>query len=67
MNIGRADLAPGHRQMNKRSYVNACGNEWLRGNGNRGKRDKARLVTAAVMFATEDHATTYKKGGTEIM
>lgn len=27
--------------------------------------DKAGLVRAAVMFATEDHATTCRKGGIE--
>lgn len=37
------------------------------GNAERGRRDKTGLVTAAVMFATEDHATTCKKGGTEMM
>ena len=31
----------------------------------RRRRDKAGLVRAAVMFATEDHATTCRKGGIE--
>lgn len=30
-------------------------------------RDKTVLVNAAVMFATEDHSTTCRKGGTEAM
>ncbi len=30
-----------------------------------GRRNKAGLVRTAVIFATEDHATTYMKGGTE--
>ena len=30
-------------------------------------RAKAGLVTAAVMFATEDHATTCGRGGTDVM
>ncbi len=31
----------------------------------RRRRDKTGLVTAAVMFATEDHLTTFRKGGVE--
>ncbi|MEP7152975.1 MAG: hypothetical protein ABI856_14800, partial [Nitrospira sp.] len=30
-----------------------------------GRRDKTGLVRTAAIFATEDHATTYMKGGTE--
>lgn len=33
----------------------------------RRRRDKAGLVRAAVMFATEDHVTTLRKGGTDVM
>lgn len=37
----------------------------MRGNAKGKRADKTGLVTAAVMFATKDHATTYRKGGTE--
>lgn len=33
----------------------------------RKREDKTGLVTAAVIFATEDHATTYRKGGTQLL